>query len=172
MVEKYTNTVSTVSDKEIQLTHKSEASGTTVNITETADLNGISGFSASGSSMQWSPDTGTYTFPLETGKTWEVKTDFVRADGYSGSYTLTAKVIGWEKVKVPAGEFAALKITENGCYGATKIGGKSGTGSMQRTIWYTPAVGNTVKSYYEDTNWRGGPRNKITKELIGYNKVN
>ena len=94
--EKYATTVSAISDKEIHLTRKSEgATGATVPITETHDLNGINGISFAGDSMQWSPDTGLYAFPLEIGKTWEVKSDFARKDGYSGSYTLTAKVVGY-----------------------------------------------------------------------------
>lgn len=170
--EKYAMDVSMVSDKEIQLTRKSEKSGAVANVTETLDLNTLTGLSGSdGSPIRYSPDNGTYAFPLSVGKTWEMKSDFVKSTGFHSSVTFTAKVVSFEKVQVPAGEFDAFKITYTGGYRGMWPNGNSGTGSMKMTIWYAPSVKGAVKTKYEDTNWDGSPYDKSTFELLAY-KVN
>ena len=169
--EKYTLTVSTVSDKEIQLTRKSETSGKTMNVVQNPDLNILAGsILAIGSANTYSPNSGIYDFPLTVGKTWDAKSDFVVPKfDRTGSYKLNAKVVGWEKVKVPAGEFDALKISEDGFYRSTQ-NGYTGTGSMGITFWYAPAIKAMVKTRYEDT-WNGSLDKRVTLELLGY-KVN
>lgn len=57
------------------------------------------------------PELRLLPFPLEPGKTWSQKVQ--RTDASTGAertVTLRGKVIRWETVKVPAGEFRALKI--------------------------------------------------------------
>lgn len=165
----YTFMVSAVSDKEIQLTRKSEKTGATVTVAETPDLNALVKADPDGSIVRYSPNNGAYSFPLNVGKTWEAKADWT-TDGRSGSYSLATKVVGWEQVTVPAGTFTALKITKAGYYRATN-GQNSGSGKIHMTLWYAPAVKGMVEMQYEDTNWSGTPYNKETTRLMAY-KVN
>lgn len=164
--DKYALEVSAVSSKEIRLSRKSETTGASMNITQTPDLNFVAGASATdGAPTQYSPDNGTYAFPLEIGKTWKPEVKFTRSNRY-GSFQLSTIVVGWEKVKVRAGEFLALKITQDGYYTSTTNQG-TGTGRMQSTLWYVPAVKAMVKFQYQDT-WRASTYNKVTIELTGY----
>lgn len=167
--DKYTLEVSAISGTEIHLTRKSEMSGAVATVTATPDLNTIRGISSSGAVIQFTPDTGAFAFPLRVGKTWKAKADFATGD-LIGSYALTTKVVGWETVKVQAGEFTTLKITQDGYYKSTE-GTQSGSGKMQETFWYAPAVESVVKFMYEDTNWAGQLHNRFGTELLAY-KIN
>ena len=126
---------------------------------------------ADGSTLDWS---GYRLFPAT-----------LRA-GYSEkeSYTLTwkrsdangsevrdgeVKVIGMEKIKVPAGEFEAWKIEHRGF-----ISGKNLTANAtytQRYIdvhWYVPALRNFVAQEYERRNSAGAVDRFSRNELTSY----
>ena len=166
VTDTYSFTVSSVSDKEIELTRKSEKAGTAVTVSETPDLNSITRATSDGNIVRYSPDNGAFSFPLAVGKSWEAKADWT-AGTHTGSYSLATKVVGWEQVTVPAGTFTALKITKTGYYHATN-GQSSGSGNMHIVFWYAPTVKGMVKMQYEDTNWAGAPYNKKTVELVAY----
>jgi hypothetical protein len=107
-----------------------------------------------------------YSFPLETGKSWEKEVTFTRSyDDWKVVSKMKGQVLGWEKVSVPAGTFEALKIVLSGSYngsGGPNTGGAGRwTGQQSETIWYAPEVRNAVKSVYED----GGARS-ITKTIL------
>lgn len=83
-------------------------------------------------------------FPLVEGKTWSqtvVRTD--PALGAPRVVTLHGKVLGWETVKVPAGEFRALKIERD------FLLGDQGTfrSETQRTEyeWYVPQLKSAAR---------------------------
>ena len=166
VTDTYSLAVSSVSDKKIELTRKSEKAGTAATVSETPDLNTIAKATSDGNIIRYSPDNGAFSFPLEVGKSWEAKADWTTGER-SGSYSLATKVVGWEQVTVPAGTFTALKITKTGYYHATN-GQNSGSGTMHIVFWYAPAVKGMVKMQYEDTNWAGAPYNKKTVELVAY----
>lgn len=157
--------VSSVTDKEIQVVRKA-GSGAVATITETPDLNAVSVVSTSGNNFLYSPDNGDYAFPLFVGKTYAANASYTRKNG-SGSYALSATVVGWEQVTVPAGTFTALKITREGFYKATTNLG-SGTGKMKVTVWYVPELKEKAKVEYEDTDWSGRPSSRVITELTGY----
>lgn len=87
-------------------------------------------------------------FPLEAGKTWEFQYNFTnKAKAAKGRWKLDAKVVAYEKVKVPAGEFDAFKIEYTGFWhNDTK--GKSGR--LKMTNWYSPALRTIVRNEFED----------------------
>ena len=61
--------------------------------------------------FSYSPPYEALAFPLAPGKTWKsrsVATD--PTDGRSFPVTISATVLGWERIRVPAGEFDALKV--------------------------------------------------------------
>jgi hypothetical protein len=104
-------------------------------------------------------DRRLLNFPLEVGKRWR----------FSNEYTVTSidvpsrsdyrvGVAGYEKVRVPAGEFDAFKLLAQGRWTA---GGLSGETTL--TYWYAPAARAIVKIEAQDTVW--GTR---TRELAEY----
>lgn len=161
--EKYKLEVSDISDKEIQLVRSSEKSGAAVKITATLDMNMLNSVNSVGEAIQYSPNEGSYTFPLVIGKKWEHKMDYATSNR-SGSTTLDSKAVGWEKVKVPAGEFNALKIVREGSYRSTR----TPSGYTKIVIWYVPSIKGMVKRQYEDTNSSGQRAGWITTELLSY----
>lgn len=93
----------------------------------------------------YSPAYPAYAFPLVAGRTWNARvmaTD--PASGQRFPLTLDGAVLGWERVKVPAGEFDALKVRRIvffDYYEAT-VRGRS---EIVETEWYAPAVNQAVR---------------------------
>jgi len=82
-------------------------------------------------------------YPLREGETWSQN---VRADasGQDERKTrISGKVVGWETVTVPAGEFRALRIERSFNLGdATAFQGAT---LLHETEWYSPQVKGPVK---------------------------
>lgn len=101
-------------------------------------------------------------WPLEKGKKWSNPTHFQGAT-FEGDLTKEHVVEGYEKIKVPAGEFDAYKISFTG-----KIKGKDNQGrpfaaSEKGTYWYGLINGkpNMIKFVYQNTF-----PEKVVRELI------
>ncbi|NVD70037.1 hypothetical protein HUX88_05640 [Duganella sp. BJB1802] len=110
-----------------------------------------------------------YAFPLEVGKEWKsTASGDNAAAGKRWRYQFEGKVVGWEKVKVPAGEFDALKIAVVGYFQGEQVSRRGGSGQLNETVWYAPAVNNYVKLEYNDTNLQGHPHNRHLWELTDY----
>jgi len=93
-----------------------------------------------------------YAFPLQVGKTWKQEVDFAdtRQPDKKIRAKLEGRVVGWESVTVPAGNFLALKIEVKGWYSAPNTGG-SWSGRIEDALWYAPEVRNAVRYEYTDT---------------------
>src|SRR5688572_26224184 len=64
--------------------------------------------------FEYTPAYQAFSFPLAPGKTWRARlTARDPADGRSFPVWIDGAVLGWERVKVPAGEFDALKVERN-----------------------------------------------------------
>lgn len=83
-------------------------------------------------------------------------------------YKFEGKALGWEKIKVLAGEFEVLKIEVTAYYQGRKVGSNGGSGKLTETLWYAPVVKNFVKLEYEDTDLRGRPYSRDLWELTAY----
>jgi len=119
--------------------------------------------------MQFAPAFGRYAFPLEAGKQWTSEAAAENpAAGKSLHYKFEGKAVGWEKIKVQAGEFEVLKIEINAYYQGRKANSNGGSGKLTETLWYAPAVKNFVKLEYEDTDLKGRPYNRDLWELTAY----
>jgi hypothetical protein len=83
-------------------------------------------------------------FPLAEGKSWSQKV--VRTDPATGErreMLVTGRVRGWETVKVPAGEFKALKVERTmylGDYDSFR-----GITQRTETEWYAPDIRGAAK---------------------------
>lgn len=110
--------------------------------------------------QRWSyaPAFPAYVYPLEPGKSWYTvvtATDPVTRQSYK--VHTRGKVLGWERISVPAGQFDALKIQRQ------VFAGNSDSRKTQEEItetdWYVPALrrsARTQASSQHFDNSRGG----------------
>lgn len=118
--------------------------------------------------MHFAPSFARFAFPLAPGKEWQ--SDVVGDNQKLGKqlrYTIKGKVLDWEKIKVPAGEFDALKVVVDAAYrddGADN----DGNGKLTETIWFVPEINNFVKLDYRETDKQGRIANRDSWELTSY----
>lgn len=106
-----------------------------------------------------------FDFPLDVGKTWKYDYKTRRNDGNGfTTYSVEAKVDGWEEVEVPAGKFTALKVTHASSY-STETGGQRYSGQLLKTYWYSPQVKREVKYEFID---RGDGGERARTDLVEY----
>lgn len=119
--------------------------------------------------MHFSPWYGRFSFPLESGKQWTSEaTGENPAQGRRWRYKVEGKALGWEKIKVKAGEFDTMKIEVTSFYQGQEVNSPGGSGRSTETVWYAPAVKNFVKMEYQDTDWMGRVSNRDLWELTAY----
>jgi hypothetical protein len=94
---------------------------------------------------EYAPPLQVLAFPLEVGKTWSQRT-FSRDPDTGQQFTvrLDGRVVGWEKIKVPAGTFDAVLIRRtiyigDGDYMYTDT-------QFIESDWYAPSVGRVVRA--------------------------
>jgi len=120
-------------------------------------------------SKHFAPAFARYAFPLEAGKTWS--SEAIADNPTTGKhfrYQIEGKALGWEKIKVQAGEFDAMKIEIIAYYQNDEIVRNRGSAKSTETIWYAPAVKNYVKLEYQDTDRNGRVANRDMWELTAY----
>jgi hypothetical protein len=115
--------------------------------------------------FKFEPFIGVFDFPLTVGKQWESKYTWWSPQANTNlSGARRTKVVGWDSVKTPAGEFKAMKISAE-----TQIMGRGGFGStIQTTLWYAPEVRRTVR--VEVKGFGGAARDEVV-ELVEYKLV-
>ena len=94
--------------------------------------------------FRYDPPYAALPFPLAAGKTWRA---YVKATdpatGQAHRVRIDGKVLGWERVRVPAGEFDALvvrRIVYAGNEDTTR-----GEENITEFDWYAPALGVIVR---------------------------
>lgn len=129
--------------------------------------------------FRYEPAYPALPFPLEAGKTWQTyikATD--PATGRVNRVRIDGTVLGWERVRVPAGEFDALKVRR--IVYAGNFDFFRSEEYIAETDWYAPRLGQIVKhsssSAYVDTshtcdalsacNWIRGDWNVL--ELVNH----
>jgi hypothetical protein len=124
-----------------------------------------------GGAISFEPALLSLPFPLEAGRSW--RQDVAVTDSVTGKshmWKIHGEVRGWEKVKVPAGEFLALKVVKDIYLGDT-VWWRSET-RRSEVDWYAPAVKWIVKhqdaeEYYDaEGDLRRGDRTMW--ELVSY----
>jgi hypothetical protein len=134
-------------------------------------------------------------FPLKPGKSWEIEYTEMRPnkEHRKEQFHTSYRVVGWEHVEVPGGNFVAIKVEGEGKWvaemepsiktgsstrqdqsGATvvmqsqKNGPQLATGRLYKVFWYVPEIKRFVKSV-EEYYSSGGVRNeRYTDELESY----
>lgn len=95
-------------------------------------------------SFEYRPAYPAFAFPLAPGKTWRAKlaaTD--PANGLRFPVTVSGTVVGWERVRVPAGEFDAVKIKRVVFF--DYLDAVRGRSEIVEHEWYAPAVKQSVR---------------------------
>jgi hypothetical protein len=95
--------------------------------------------------FHYAPEFPAYAYPLEPGKTWYrvvTATDPVTRNIYK--VHTRGKVLGWERIRVPAGEFDALKV-ERYVYAGNSDGFRSQE-TIVETDWYVPSLRRAARS--------------------------
>lgn len=112
------------------------------------------------SSKRKQSDPGALRFPLTVGKQWSAAGDYLLKDnGVRGTINGTRSVVGYEKVRVIAGEFDAFKLESTNDF-RTDMGL---SGVATRTYWYAPAARAIVKEV-----WRDPFLGVVTTELMEF----
>ena len=97
-------------------------------------------------------DEKLLSFPLEVGKQWSYVDDIVFNDQFLGTVqnrtNMSVAVLGYEKVRVPAGEFDAFKLEAKGNWVSPRAPGPA---TIQVTYWYAPAVRAILKKEEQAT---------------------
>jgi hypothetical protein len=141
--------------------------------------------------FEYSPVYPAFNFPLLPGKTWQGRLGATDpTDGRRFPVLVQAKVLGWERVKVPAGEFDAIKV-QRIVYFNYWIQGLRGRSEITELEWYAPAIKQSVRRETNSRYWSelgavsngfvqvkgggrgdGGPRflqdNWLLAELVSY----
>jgi hypothetical protein len=104
-----------------------------------------------GSSVTFDPPMRTLPFPLRPGARFRQIVTARESDGSSPRrVVVTGYVAGWETVKVPAGEFRALRVVRDSYLGDQLF---YRTETMRKEVdWYAPSVGAVVRSEEDSAN--------------------
>jgi len=99
-----------------------------------------------------------YVFPLDAGKSWSLRVKAAVADDPRGrSVRVDGKVIGAERIRVPAGEFDTIKVRRWVYPGDVAF--MLDETQITETDWYAPVLGRAVRterrSSYVDYNLCG-----------------
>ncbi len=95
-------------------------------------------------SFDYSPAYPAFSFPLAPGKTWSARlTATDPANGWRFPLTVDGTVLGWERIRVPAGEFDALKIRR--VVFLEYLDPIRGRSEIVEHEWYAPAVKQSVR---------------------------
>lgn len=98
--------------------------------------------------FDYTPAYPAFDFPLSPGKTW--RTRLVATDPQTRSrfpVIVSGTVLGWERIKVPAGEFDTLRIKRIVYFDYWETGWR-GRSEIQELEWYAPAVKQAVRRDY------------------------
>jgi Caspase domain len=117
--------------------------------------------------LKWKPDV------LQVGSTEDINTKLTWRDvgGENGidDYKATLKVVGQERVKVPAGEFEAWKIEMAGYRTGKNLSRNSNYNvRFKEVFWYVPALRGYVATEYEQRTSSGALDFFTRHELTSY----
>ena len=109
--------------------------------------------------FRYDPSSVDFVYPLEPGKTWKTVVNATDvATGRQFRAHVHGKVVGWERVTVPAGQFDALKVQR--ALFAGNMEGSQTQEEVRETDWYVPSVRRSVltqtSSQHFDSSRGGG----------------
>jgi hypothetical protein len=117
---------------------------------------------SNGQPCVYSPGIESVRFPLEKGAKWAFDYS-VKGETFTAQANQDRRVEALEKVKVPAGEFDAYKVSYEGRFRGTNTKGSPFSGRFEGTDWFAQIGGKivAVKRAYKSTLG-----DKATLELV------
>jgi hypothetical protein len=85
-------------------------------------------------------------WPLKVGKKWKYESEWKNAEGTAMITSQDVEVVSYGEVTVLAGRFMAYKIEHTGTFTNTN----SGSGKMNDTYWYSPALKMNIRHTQDD----------------------
>jgi hypothetical protein len=85
-------------------------------------------------------------WPLKVGKKWKYESEWKNAEGTAMITSQDVEVVSYGAVAVLAGRFMAYKIEHKGTF----TNSRSGSGKMNDTYWYAPALKMNIKHVQDD----------------------
>ena len=85
-------------------------------------------------------------WPLKVGKKWKYESEWNNSEGTSMKTSQDVEVVSYGEVVVLAGRFMAYKIEHKGTF-SNSMGG---SGKMNDTYWYAPALKTNIKHTQDD----------------------
>jgi len=138
---RYTVTAIAPQRMTVQVTRDGEPASTQI---FTRDWNWLEKPMTNLQNFRYSPPYPALPFPLEAGKTWQAYiTATDPATGQTNRVRVDGDVLGWERVKVPAGEFDALKLRRLVYAGNADY--DRGEENISEFDWYAPRIGQVIK---------------------------
>lgn len=96
-------------------------------------------------SFDYNPPYRAFDFPVAPGKTWRARlTATDPATGWRFPVWIDGVVLGWERIKVPAGEFDALRVKRAVFFDYYDYTTR-GRSEIVEYEWYAPAVKQAVR---------------------------
>jgi hypothetical protein len=91
-------------------------------------------------SFEYAPRYPAFAFPLTPGKQWRERlTATDPADGRRFAVVVAGTVLGWERIRVPAGEFDAIKVKREVFFDYWEYSVRDRS-IIEEYDWYAPAV--------------------------------
>jgi len=119
----------------------------------------------------WSPARNMFDFPLRAGKTWSGSSVY-EDDVFKSNHEVSFRVVGQERIAVPAGAFDTLRVEGHLRYKTSRKDGKgSGEGTGTWRYWFSRDVGRYVALEYEETNWKGIINRRERIELVSFSRA-
>jgi hypothetical protein len=107
--------------------------------------------------------------PLAVGNRWDYSFLSESADRKSRFENVrTARVVGIERINVPAGEFECFKIVSSGTFREVMAGAAGGSGGMEETAWYCPEVNRVARYVRTVSGGAQGTARELRGELEEY----
>lgn len=85
-------------------------------------------------------------WPLKVGKKWKYESTWTNADGTAMITSQDVEVVSYGEMVVLAGRFMAYKIEHTGTF----TNSRSGSGKMNDTYWYSPALKMNIRHIQDD----------------------
>ena len=99
----------------------------------------------------FTPPYPAIVFPLAKGRSWDLKVDGREVQlPKKHRVTVQGRVLGWNRVRVPAGEFDALRILRV-TFGGNFEDREFGQSEITEELWYAPSIGRVVRS---ESRWQ------------------
>jgi len=91
------------------------------------------------------------SFPMEVGNAWRYRSDWVfKPKKSNGSFDVDVRVVSYEKVRVPAGEFEAFKLVATAAISGTSPVNSRYEAESRTTYWYAPSARAIVRSIHHN----------------------